>query len=305
MITRAQALATGTSWGVIRSRLARGLWQSPIRGIYATFSGPLPRESVIWTALLFAGEDAVVSHQTAAELAGFGSRPQLMVHVTVPHARHLARHAGIVVHRSRRLDRARHPTRTPPQTRIEETVFDLTDESNSTDDAISWLLAACGERLTTPDRLVKTMAVRPRLRWRNQLTRALGEISDGAQSMLELRYVRDIERAHRLPRAQRQVRHARLGGNIYDDVSYVEFGVIAELDGRVAHRSDAQFRDMSRDNIAALRGDVVLHFGWDDVTARPCSVALQVASVLALRGWAGRPRRCGENCMIGVAYGST
>lgn len=142
------------------------------------------------------------------------------------------------------------------------------------------------------------MATRKKIRWRRELTSALADVSSGVHSLLEMRYLRDVERAHRLPRGDRQVRHDRLGGNIYDDVRYAGFGVVAALDGQVAH-ADSTFRDLDRDNIAARRGDLVLHYGWGDVSKDPCRVAGEVAAVLKRRGWQGRAKRCKrENCMI-------
>jgi hypothetical protein len=64
VISRPQALASGMSAELIRSRLARSQWQRLHRGIYATFSGPPPRNTIIWGALVAAGEGAVLSHHT-------------------------------------------------------------------------------------------------------------------------------------------------------------------------------------------------------------------------------------------------
>jgi hypothetical protein len=61
------------------------------------------------------------------------------------------------------------------------------------------------------------------------------------------------------------------------------------------------FRDLQRDNVAAARGDVVLHYGWSDVTARPCEVALQVETVLRKRGWRNPAGSCGRaSCAIAL-----
>jgi very-short-patch-repair endonuclease len=297
-VTRGQALAAGMSAGAIRSRLDSGRWQALFRSTYATFSGPVPRDCLLWAAVLHAGDGAVVSHESAAELVGLADQPSELVHVTVAAERRVRRAAGIVVHRSNRAAVARHPLRTPPQTRIEETVVDLTQVSATLGEALGWITRACGRRLTRSDRIREVLAARKKVRWREELLAVLTDVADGAQSSLELHYLRDVERAHRLPRGSRQLAVRRPGGRWYDDVRYALFGVTVELDGRAAHPDEARWRDMRRDNAAAVDGRRVLRYGWADVAGQPCAVAAQVATVLRASGWSGTARRCGTQCTV-------
>ncbi|MEJ7707607.1 MAG: hypothetical protein WKF82_10265 [Nocardioidaceae bacterium] len=55
---------------------------------------------------------------------------------------------------------------------------------------------------------------------------------------------------------------------------------------------------MSRDNRAAVRGEVTLRYGWFDVNERFCGVAAQVYQVLHGRGFRGVVRRCGPGCAL-------
>jgi very-short-patch-repair endonuclease len=298
VVSRAQALASGMSLGLIRSHLSRNAWQHLQRGSYATFSGPPPRLAIIWGVLLAAGEGAALSHYSAAEFIGLLDRPRPTVYVTVPARRRVQPLRGAIVHVSVHADARRHPTRMPPLTRIEDTVLDLTDLSTTADDAVGWLSSACGRRLTTPQRLADAIVMRTRLRWRTQLGAALSHIDDGVQSLLEYRYRVDVELAHGLPTGARQMRRARSGSAIYEDIHYEGCAVSVELDGRVAHPEQMQFRDLKRDNIAAIRGDAVLHFGWTDVTTQPCAVALQVETTLRQRGWSNTCGSCGPRCIV-------
>ena len=88
------------------------------------------------------------------------------------------------------------------------------------------------------------------------------------------------------------------GGRWYRDVRYPIWRVVIELDGRAAHPPDGLFRDMHRDNRAAILGDRALRFGWREVVTDPCQVARQVGEVLALGGWTGRPLACGVDCAM-------
>jgi hypothetical protein len=58
------------------------------------------------------------------------------------------------------------------------------------------------------------------IRSREELLAALTDVASGAQSSLELRYLRNVERAHRLPRGSRQHAVRRPGGRWYDDVRH-------------------------------------------------------------------------------------
>lgn len=254
----------------------------------------------------------MLSHHTAAELDGLTDRASDIIHVTIGHDRRVSisgreRHElapRIVVHRSRRIDAAQHPARTPPRTRIEETVLDLTQLSNSFDEVFSWLSRGCGRRLVTPRLLRAALIMRGRVRWHDEILDALPLIADGAHSNLEYRYVRDVERAHGLPEAKRQVKQVKVSRETafprsrYLDNLYEPFGVAVELDGAAYHLVEDRWRDIRKDNASATSGIVTLRFSWADVTRRTCMVAADVASALRQRGWTGLPSRCGPACVV-------
>jgi hypothetical protein len=303
VISRRQALAWGLAPDAVEARVRFGRWTRLHRGTYATFTGRPPREALLWAALLRAGDDAVLSHETAAELAGLADQPGVQIHVTVPARRQPATAReipGVIVHRSDRVYRARHPTARPPQTRIEETVLDLTQTAPDFDAAFSWLCRAVGRRLTTPGRLRKAAGTRRKLRWRTEIAAALDEVAAGVHSLLEFRYVTGVERPHALPRATRQARRHRKTGRAYLDGLYEEYLVGIELDGQAAHPIEERWRDIRRDNAGAAEGIVTLRFGWSEVTVHQCQTAAQVAAVLRQRGWTGALRRCGPACPAGT-----
>ena len=167
----------------------------------------------------------MLSHWTAAELSKLATRPSTLIHVTIPQQRHIHAIPGVLIHRSRRADATRHPSLTPPRTRIEETTLDLAACSKDLDEALAWLARACGARLTTANRLRAALDARDRVRWRAALAAGLADMAGGAHSLLELRYVSRVERPHGLPRAQRQVRTVRGRRTEYRDALYTEFGV--------------------------------------------------------------------------------
>lgn len=293
-----QASEMAVDRGVIANRLRSGRWQRPHWGVYAAFTGRLGREAELWAAVLRLGPRAVLSHQTAAELDGFATGPSRLIHVTVPVDQHMIRVPGITVHRSGRLDVARHPLRTPPRTRVEETALDLAQLAVTFDEAFGWISRPCSRRLTTPQLLLAGMNSRSRMRWRTELTFALADVADGVHSPLEYRYVHKVERPHGLPTAKRQVLIIRDSRRQYLDNLYQEFGLGVELDGHAFHPAEERWRDIGRDNALAADGILILRYGWTDVSDRSCQVAIQVGDTAARRGWSGVLRRCGPTCPV-------
>ncbi len=300
IVTRQQALSGGMAVAQIRARLKSGRWRSLYPGVYATFTGVVPWEAQLWAAVLAAGAGAVLSHQTAAAVAGFGSGEtdrKGAIHVTVPAGRR-TRLPGIVVHRSAQVDAARHPTQTPPQTRVEETVLDLWQSSPDLGRALDWVTRACSGRLTTVGRLKAAVARRKKIRWRMELLAALDDVRSGSHSALESRYLHRVERRHGLPAGRRQQPRSRPGGRWYDDVRYSAYGISVELDGLVAHPEYMRRQEKKRDNAEVVAGGRVLHYDWAEVTESPCAVAADVATVLRRNGWPGVPKPCGPQCTI-------
>jgi hypothetical protein len=298
VVTSRQLVESGVTRAAQIWQLRSSRWQQLQRGVYALFSGPPGREAMLWAAVLRAGRGAMLSHQTAAELAHLSDRPSGPLHVTVPPSRRLLPVPGMVIHTSIYASQIRHPSLLPPRTRVEDTVLDLVGLSDTFDDACGWVTRACGRRLTTEERLRAAMAARSRLRWREGLSQVLADAAGGVHSVLEFRYYRDVERAHCLPRALRQARVVRGRRTQYRDALYARYRVVVELDGRLAHPGDARWRDIRRDNEAAADGGITLRYGWSDVTANPCRTASELARVLAQRGWVGLPKLCSASCAV-------
>ena len=296
VVARGQATQAGLTRHEITARLRSGRWRPLHSGVYAAFSGRPPREAVLWAAVLRVGHDATLSHQTAAELSGLVDAPASLIHVSVPRQTGSLHVGGIVVHYSSRLPSARHPARTPPQTRIEDTVLDLAQVADCAEEAVGWGIRACQRRLTKPELLREAMAQRARLRWRGDLAEALTEVREGVHSCLERRYLRNVERAHGLPTGNRQILIVRGTSRAYEDVRYRDYDTCVELDGAAAHPADSRWRDARRDNANAADGIITLRYGWTDVAYRPCAVAAEVARALQRRGWTGTLRRCGPGC---------
>jgi hypothetical protein len=298
VVTRQQALRSGMSRSAIMSKVKCGRWPQIYLGVYATFTGPMGRDAQLWAAVLYAGKGAQLSHETAAELNGLTERRSSLIHLTIPASRRVRQARGIVIHRSAHIDLdARFPRGVLPRTLVEETITDLVSAANSLDEACGWITAAFGRRLTGEGPLRMTMGTRKKLRWRGELDELIAAGAGGAHSVLEFRYDRDVERAHGLPRASRQVPFTKPDGSRgFRDRCYEKYGLVVELDGKLAHPAERRGHDRRRDNDAAAGGGTTLRYDWDDVTRHGCATAAQVARSLAKRGWTGRLRPCSPPC---------
>lgn len=305
VISRRQALECGMSSDAIEGLLRTGRWQTLMRGVYLIFTGAPTREANLWAAVHRVGADAVLSHQTAAELFKLVDQPSSSIHITVGDHRRIGPIAGVVIHHSNRLAYAVHPTLAPPRTRLEETVLDLVDSAMTFDAAFSIACAACQRRMTTSTRLVEAMNARTRIRWRNELNEALGVIGNGVHSVLEYRYVRRVERPHGLPAATRQLKLVDGGRSRYLDNLYGAFSLCVELDGQQAHPDDQRWQDLRRVNAITERGLTILRYGWTDITRWPCRTAAQIGAVLINLGWPGSLRSCSTLCPVGRDQGAS
>jgi hypothetical protein len=241
----------------------------------------------------------VLSQQTAAELYGLVKQPSPVIHVTVPAGGNPAgsgRIPGVVVHRSRILDRTRHPVLLPPRTRIEDTVLDLIEGMDQPADRYDVICRAIGGQLTTASRLRRTLEKGGRFRARLEAESALADAGQGALSNLERRYLRGVERRPKLPVAKRQARMKAGRQSIYLDNLYAEYLVCVELDGTAAHPAGEQWRDKRRDrrNLAAEK-IVTMRFGYSDLSTgqAQCRTAGEVVGVLRARG-----PRVGVGCRL-------
>ena len=284
---------------MIKFRVRSGRWRQIHPGVYATFSGALTRRTRLWAAVLSAGPGAALSHETAAELHRLADKPAEMIHLTVPAGRRVSAAAGVSLHRSARVMEAVQANTYPPRTKIEETVLDLTQTAETFDDMCGWVTRAIARELTDETSLRHAMILRKRLRWRADLQELAVAAAGGDHSVLEFRYHRDVERAHGLPESARQVafttRNGRRGRR---DRVYEPYGVVIELDGRLAHQPENQWQDKTRDNAAAADGKQTLRYGWAQVKWQPCEATAEVAKVLRLHGWDGNPRKCSPGCPV-------
>jgi hypothetical protein len=161
LVTRPQALRAGLTSNAITSKVANARWTLVYRGVYATFTGPLTRDALLWAAVLYAGPGARLSHETAAEVIRLSDRESSLIHVAIPANRPVRAQRGVAIHLSSgghvgwRFARG-----IPPHTFAEETVIDLANAATRLDEVIGYVTMAFARKLTTEERLRREVAAR-------------------------------------------------------------------------------------------------------------------------------------------------
>lgn len=288
VLSRGQLRAYGHSKADLAANVEAGRWQRVLPGVYATFTGPLPRPARLVAALLYGGKDAVLSHHSAAEESGLIPIADRPVEITVPYTSSAVSQLPLVrVHRSRAL---LHTTleATPPRTRGPDTILDLAVSQETARKATLLVVDLVSRSPISLESVEHCVTHRPPYRYRAAIRKGLGLVRNGLMSALEVEYLELVEDAHGLPRGDRQTPVAVDGKTLWEDVTYDSHGaaVTVRLDGRATHAmADVAFRDRRRDNAAELAGRARLVYGWTDVHTAPCAVANEVRQVLLREGW--------------------
>jgi hypothetical protein len=285
---RWQVLGHGGDDALIRRRRQSGRWERAAPGVYVLGGLPPDRERRLWVAFLTVGEDAVVSHECAAERHGLGPVPAGRLVFTSHHGDH---HyvPGVVVHQLRDV-LPHHVTSVGglPTTTVARTIVDLAAVTGI-ERLTRVVEAAVNERRTdeTVIGVVLGEVARPGKRGVRRLAGVLARRAPGEpvpDSVLE-RLLLGALRTAGLPAPVPQFPHpGRHPGRGRVDFAYPEARLILEADGRRWHQRIADLkRDRARDNEAARAGWVTLRFMWEELEADPEDVGRAVAETLGHR----------------------
>ena len=121
LIVRADVLAAGGSDELIETAVAKGAWQVPQAGVYATTVAPLDWHAQLLAGCLAGGPDTIASARAGMLVYGIDGIRRTPPEVTVPYGNRPVP-KGVIVHRSRRVQIAsvRHGI---PVASIEETIL--------------------------------------------------------------------------------------------------------------------------------------------------------------------------------------
>lgn len=289
LVTREQAIGHGVTREMLTRLLRSGQWLRLCTGLFAVVPAPPTWETLAWGGTLLGGPCSRLGPEASGHLYGLVAEPPRPIDVLVPYSTPKRVEGPWQFVRERDGVRPTRSPGSPPRLTPECTVLDLAAR-RSAGDVVGLVTKAVQKGHTTPDRLRRLLAGRSRQRHRELIEGMLAEVVAGVESYLEHLYDHDVERAHKLPRGDRQTSSGDLPYR--SDVRYRRFATLVELDGRIGHEDEGRFRDMDRDNRHALRAEVTLRYGYFDVSERACAVAFQVYRALVQRGYREAFVRC-------------
>jgi hypothetical protein len=310
VVSRHQVLDSGGDDQFIERQLRRREWARVHEGVYVNHTGPLTRRQREWAAVLvhqpcaLAGRSALRAHGLDPAASDGSSRKPDDVELAVDRSRRVADPPGVRTIQLRRFADLAQLDASPPRLRVEPAALLLASRARTNDAAVAVLADVVRAGRTTSARLADELDSFPRLPRRALLGEVVADVGIGAHSPLEIRYLRDVERAHGLPRGERQVREATqvVEGEVirvvHRDVRYRRQRALVELDGVLGHAAAVdRWNDLDRDLDAAVQGSITLRVGWQQVL-QPCRLAVVLGAILVSRGWTDQPAPCGRDCVL-------
>lgn len=296
VVSRRQALEAGLASYEIEGLVRRERWARHAKAVYVDHSGPLTGPQRAWVAVLCCWPAAL---HLASALTPPSTTGPVLVAVDRDRRRPVTP-PWVVVRRLTRLEGSAHWNTSPPRVRCEDAVLHLAADAHDDLAAVGVLATACGDRRTTPARLLTALDRWPRLGRRPWLASVLTDLAQGTTSVLEHGYLTRVERAHGLPRARWQVRVESGGRRRYRDATY-DGGAVVELDGAAHHGTRAQRDDdLQRDLELAADGGATARLGYGQVYGDTCRTTVLVVRFLRSRGVVVDPVACGSGCPVGA-----
>jgi very-short-patch-repair endonuclease len=277
VVHRSQLYAVGIGPGAIAHRVAVG---SLHRVLPSVLAGNYPVQdacAAATAALLYAGEDCVLSNSTAAALWGFGPAGEV-IEVTVA-GRKVRQRPGLRVYRTRMFDlRDVRICNGLPVTAPARTLLDVagTERHEGLDHALA---QARARRLVTDEALAAAIDRAPLRRGARRLRAMLrSEIGSAmTRSRAERRLLALVAQAG-LPRP---VANTVVCG--YEvDLLWPVHRLVVEFDGFAFHSDHPAFeRDRLRDQVLQAAGYRVIRVTWRQLEQEPMAVAVRIGQILA------------------------
>lgn len=288
-MARRQLVALGMDQGDLDRMLRRRELRRLHRGVYLDHTGPPTWDQRAWAAVLLHHPSAL-THLSALP----DPPPDGAIHVAIDVDHSVRAAPGVVAHRTARWRERLAPHSSRPRLSLPEATVEAAALVADPWEAYTLFCRVCQTRLTTPEAVAGALRGRRGVPRSALLLDLLDDLGRGACSVLEREYLLRVERAHGLPRGDRQDRERTTAGTVYRDVRYAAWGVLVELDGRAFHQGARQRgRDMDRDlEAVATSDDLTLRLGWQQVLRDHCLTARRVVAVLRRRGWEGALTPC-------------
>jgi hypothetical protein len=256
-----QLYRCGLSYRQIRRMVAKGYLHPLYYGVYVVGHANASERGRLRGATLTCGNDAFLSHRTAAALLGLRRTNPYAIEVTIPGPGDVKR-PPLTVHRTRHVP-VRDELRMTNGLRHSSFARVIVELAARETDAELLRLVEEGvrRRLFRIDKVEAALARHARSPGVGRLARPLAHYLDTSdrKSPLEREFDRELARRPHLPAPERNVRLVAGGVNWELDCLWREQGVVLELDGRPFHVIERDFeKDKLKDMKLAGAGLVVV-----------------------------------------------
>ncbi|MDO5741049.1 MAG: hypothetical protein Q4P07_12980, partial [Ornithinimicrobium sp.] len=289
VISRRQAIEREITYSQLRHNVRTGQWQRVFAGVFVMHNGVVSWRERVAAAVLARGPGTLTSLRCALRLWNLTDREPQIITLIEPRQTHRTRELrGVQVRRRTRSVPARRYG--IPVTALPQTIMDVLALPDQTlDDVMALVTRAVSRKKVTVAELSVELAQHPRHPRRRLLAEALAAAEEGLESTAEVRYARDVEGAHGLPRMERQAWLDGMTAQADGRARRLDFrdpvrGLRVEIDGALFH-GERQLADRWRDRQAVGAGEATLRAGWIEVVERPCALAADVAVAQIARGW--------------------
>jgi hypothetical protein len=283
LVTRHQALTSGVSEAALRARLRPGgRWTVVLPGIYFAHDGSLTVGQREMAAVLYGGNDSVITGPAALARHGLRATITEVVDVLVPHDRRRQSASFVSIHRTRRM-----PERpwvnagllwAPPARAVADTVRQQSDLRQ-----VRALVASAVQRNKCTIEQLKSELLSGPTQGSGLLKVALEEVAIGAASIAESDFhqlIKDGDLPEPMYNPSLYLGPEFLGR---PDAWWPTAGVAAEVDSREWHISPADWqRTLSRHAKLSAQGILVLHFTPQRIRTKAAEVTAELRSAITV-----------------------
>lgn len=271
----------------------RGGWVRLLPSIWLTHAGPPTFNHWVEAALHYYGPAAVIGGQAAMFLYDLIDEPPNEIEVWISPSRSISAPKGSrVIPRRDKAGRVQRAIRGSGVVLPADALCDYLDLTGHVNDAAARVIDFRKRMPQMVESALEVFAFRKRLKHRAVAVELLTCLPP-FDSVLEYRWVKDVEEAHGIEPAERQWHGPHRF--IWDGVWHRHAHTL-ELDGLAYHSGEhAVSRDSAKDRAAIAAGYTPLHFGYRDVARRACYTAYDLLNLIP---GLGGGRGCRPSCPV-------
>ena len=287
MLSRRQLYGMGITRWELRGQLKAWRWQRVGEQSVCLHNGPIDQTAHWWAAVFQGGPRACLDGVTALQASGLQRYQESRIRVSVPRGAKVRRSRHYDIRQTRRWDEADLAAGGIPRTRPEVAAVRGALWAKTDKQATHLLTVTVQQGISPPDAIGRELLRVRRHKRRLLLTDVVNDLLDGARSLGEIDFGRELRRRG-LPEPQRQVLRRGKDRRYYLDLYWPDYKLVVEIDGIHHSWVENVVGDALRQNALVLDDDKVLRVPLLGFRLCPDEFLDQIEEALAAGGW---PRR--------------